>query len=140
MAVIFAAVMLVIVGVAKIVSIGGEGKTAAQYVMTFYFIVISIVMVAVEFGQGQAQQWFLFLNFGWGKVFLYCYLICAILSMPSLALLEYFIAIALFIACLFNIYIDRKYKDEEMARIKDAIEAIQLRALREKDRSGAYAA
>ena len=97
-------------------------------------------MVAVEFGQGQAQQWFLFLNFGWGKVFLYAYLICAILSMPALAVLEYLIAIALFIACLFNIYIDRKYKDEEMGRIKDAIEAIQLRALREKDRSGAYAA
>lgn len=55
--------------------------------------------------------------------------------MPQLAVLEYFIAIALFIACLFNVYIDRKYKDEEMARIKDAIEAIQLRALREKDRS-----
>ena len=108
--------------------------------MTFYFIAISVVMVAVEFGQGQAQQWFLFLNFGWGKVFLYAYLICAILSMPALAVLEYFIAIALFIACLFNIYIDRKYKDEEMGRIKDAIEAIQLRALREKDRSSAYAA
>jgi uncharacterized membrane protein len=106
--------------------------------MTFYFIVIAIVMVAVELGQGQAQQWFLFLNFGWGKVFLYTYLICAILSMPSLAILEYAITIALFIACLFNIYIDRKYKDEEMARIKDAIEAIQLRALREKDRNSAY--
>jgi uncharacterized membrane protein len=103
--------------------------------MTFYFIVIAVVMVAVELGQGQAQQWFLFLNFGWGKVFLYMYLICAILSMPALAILEYIIAVALFIASIFNIYIDRKYKDEEMARIKDAIEAIQLRSLREKDRS-----
>lgn len=54
-AVIFAAVMLVIVGVGKIVSLGGSGRTMAQYVMTFYFIVISVVMIAVEFGQGQAQ-------------------------------------------------------------------------------------
>ena len=55
-------------------------------------------------------------------------------------MLEIFVTIALFLACLFNIYIVRKYKDEEMARIKDAIEAIQLKALREKDRSSAYAA
>jgi len=60
--------------------------------------------------------------------------------MPSIAMLEIFVTVALFLACLFNIYIDRKYKDEEMARIKDAIEAIQLKALREKDRSSAYAA
>lgn len=112
-----------IVGVAKIITIGGN-STAAMYVMTFYFMMIAIVMIAVELGQGQAQQWFLFLNFGWGKVFLYFYLICAILSMPSLAVLEYFAAIALVIASVFNIYIDRKYKDEEMGRIKDAIEAI----------------
>ena len=59
--------------------------------------------------------------------------------MPSIAMLEIFVTVALFLACLFNIYIDRKYKDEEMARIKDAIEAIQLKALRE-DRSSAYAA
>ena len=39
-------------------------------------------------------------------------------------MLEIFVTVALFLACLFNIYIDRKYKDEEMARIKDAIEAI----------------
>lgn len=56
MLVIFAAIMLVVVGVAKIVLPGASGeRTAAGYVKTFYFIVISIVMIAVEFGQGQAQ-------------------------------------------------------------------------------------
>jgi hypothetical protein len=55
--------------------------------------------------------------------------------MPSLAVLDYFIAIALLVSSIFNIIIGRKYADEEMARIKDAIEVIQLRALREKDRS-----
>ena len=123
--------MIVIVGVSKIVTIGAADTKASGYVMTFYFIVIAVVMVAVEFGQGQAQQWFLFLNFGWGKAFLYIYLICAILSLPQKAVMEVLIAIALFLAVGFNIFIDRKYKDEEMMRIKEAIEAIQLRALRE---------
>ena len=51
---IFAAIMLVVVGVAKIILPGSGDRTAAGYVKTFYFIVISIVMIAVEFGQGQA--------------------------------------------------------------------------------------
>jgi hypothetical protein len=92
-------------------------------------------MAAVELGQGKAQQWFLFLNFGWGKVFLYTYLISAILSMPSVAAFEIIVAIIILIATIFNIIISIKYKNEEMARIKDAIEAIQLKSLREKDRS-----
>ena len=54
MLVIFASLMLVVVGVAKIVLPGTSDRTAAGYVKTFYFIVISIVMIAVEFGQGQA--------------------------------------------------------------------------------------
>ena len=46
-ATIFAAIMLVIVGVSKILTLGGTGSTAAQYVMTFYFIVIAVVMVTM---------------------------------------------------------------------------------------------
>ena len=103
--------------------------------MTFYFCVIAIVMVAVEFEQGSAQQWFLFLNYGWGKVFIYVYLICAILSSSSLAIFEIITCILFLVAIIFNVYVSYKYKEEEMNRIQEAIERIQLRTLREQNQS-----
>ena len=96
--------------------------------MTFYFILIGIVIIAVEMEKGSFNQWFLFLNFGWGKVYLYMFLFCAILSFTSRSWLQWVIAICLLIASFMNLYLNRKYKDKELERVKQIIDRIQTRS------------
>jgi uncharacterized membrane protein YuzA (DUF378 family) len=49
---------------------------------------------------------------------MYVYLICAILgSSAALAIFEYLVCGLLLVACFFNLYINHKYKHEEMNRI-----------------------
>ena len=74
-----AAILLVIVSVLKLLSIS-EGHKLAAIIMCFYFLGIGAVIVGVEYEVGACQQWFLFLNFGWGKTYLYSFLFFSILT------------------------------------------------------------
>ena len=52
---VLAAVLLAIVAISKVaVTSADSSKPANSFIMTFYFCVIAIIMVAVEFGQGSA--------------------------------------------------------------------------------------
>ena len=73
-----AAAMLIVVGISRLLSIS-TADSMRVFIMTFYFVVIGIIIIAVECGNGYSQQYFLFLNFGWGKLFLYMFLVCSIL-------------------------------------------------------------
>ena len=67
-----AAIMLVVVSVFSVFSIGDAGGLRT-IIMTIYFVFIGLIIVGVEMERGSICQWFLFLNFGWGKVYLYMF-------------------------------------------------------------------
>ena len=112
-----AAVLLVVVSVLKLLSIS-EGHKLMTIIMCFYFLGIGIVIVGVEYEVGAFQQWFLFLNFGWGKSYLYSFLFFCILSQEKIAIGEYVIAIAFLVAAMFTTYLHMKYKHLEMDRVR----------------------
>lgn len=105
-----AAAMLVVVGISRLLSIS-EAASMRVFVMTFYFVVIGIIVIAVECGNGASQQYFLFLNFGWGKVFLYMFLVCSILQAEEKSWLEWVITIIFLVSSGFNLYLDRYFKE-----------------------------
>ena len=119
-----AAVLLIVIGIFSILSISDAGGLRA-IVMTIYLIVIAVVMILVELGQGASQKTFLFLNFWWGKLLLNVYLFAAILSNPEKSWIEWVIAISLLLSSIMNIFIEKKYHNEETQRVKEAIENIQ---------------
>ena len=45
------AVLLVVTGVMKIISIG-DGLSAREFIMTFYFLCVAVIIVLVEIGHG----------------------------------------------------------------------------------------
>jgi hypothetical protein len=49
-----AAAMLVVVGISRLLSIS-EAASMRVFVMTFYFVVIGIIVIAVECGNGASQ-------------------------------------------------------------------------------------
>lgn len=78
----------------------------------------------VELEKGSFNQWFMFLNFGWGKVYLYMFLVVTMLSFPSLSAFQWIIAVLFVIASGFNFFIGRKFKDQEFERVKGIIDRI----------------
>ena len=51
-----AAILLIVVAISKVAITSPDTNTQSNsFIMTFYFCVIAIIMVAVEFGQGSAQ-------------------------------------------------------------------------------------
>ena len=111
---VLGAILLAIVGISKVAAEpeNKDDKNPNTFVMTLYFIVIGVIMISVEFGSGTAQQWFLFLNFAWGKVFVNAYLICAILgSKSSLAVFEYVVCGVLLVSSCFVLLSNYKYSD-----------------------------
>ena len=53
---VLAAVLLTIVAISKVaITKADSNNPANNFIMTFYFCIIAIIMVAVEFGQGSAQ-------------------------------------------------------------------------------------
>ena len=118
-----AAIMLVVVSIFSILSIGDAGSLRV-IIMTIYFILIGLIIVGVEMERGSICQWFLFLNFGWGKVYLYMFLVVAMLSLPTTSWLQWIIGILFTISAGFNMYLSRKYADEEMQRIRKIVEDI----------------
>ena len=53
---VVAAILLVIVAISKVAIVSADSdKPANNFIMTFYFCVIAIVMVAVEYGSGNMQ-------------------------------------------------------------------------------------
>ena len=93
-------------------------------IMVFYLLIVGIVILGVELEQAKCQQWFLFLNFGWGKVYLYSFLVCAYMSTPEKSIAEWVITLAFVASSGLSIYIHQKYFDQENERIKQAIEKI----------------
>ena len=85
---------------------------------------ISVVLIAVEMERGNFAQWFLFLNFGWGKVYLYSFLSIAILSFPVKSWLSWIISAILIFSSLINLFISRKHSEKELERIRKVIENI----------------
>ena len=65
------------------------------------------------------------MNFWWGKLFLNVYLFSAILSNPAKTWIEWVIAISLLLSSAMNIFIEKKYPQEELARVKEQIGKIQ---------------
>lgn len=68
------------------------------------------------------------MNFGWGKTYLYIFLICVILSNPYKGWFEWVAAFLFLGSCFFNLYIGRKYATEEMERVRDVVTKIQAKA------------
>ena len=63
---------------------------------------------------------------------MYLYLIFAILgSASSLASLEYITCGLFLVACAINLFVNFKYKEQEINAIREAVERIQMRAIRE---------
>ena len=115
--------MLVVVGISRLLSIS-EASSMRVFIMTFYFVVIGIIIIAVECGNGYSQQYFLFLNFGPGKIFLYMFLVCSILQADEKSWLEWGIAIIFLLSCGFNMYLHRAFREQEMDRVKKIIDGI----------------
>ena len=77
---------------------------------------IGLVMIAIEMGHVASTQYFLFLNFGWGKVFLNLFLGVSVLSFKEKALLDWVAAIYFWIMCFFDMFVYIKFKAQEMDR------------------------
>ena len=103
-----AAVMLVIVSVMQLISIG-SAPSLRVFIMTGYFILLGVIIVLVEMEKGDMNQWFLFLNFGWGKVYLNMFLIVSMLSFPDVSVVQWIIAVAFLISSGLNLHIGRKF-------------------------------
>lgn len=114
---------MVVIGVFSLLDLG-TGSTIRALIMTFYFCIIGVIIIAVELGSGSFPQWFLFLNFGWGKVYLYMFLVCAILSNPNKGWLHWVVAVSFCVSSGFNLYVGTKYKSQEMDRVRECVEKI----------------
>ena len=126
-----AALLLIIESIMILISIGSAPSLRA-FIVTGYFIAFGIIILLVECEKGNINQWFLFLNFGWGKVYLYIFVIVTMLSFPELTWVQWVIASLFLISSVFNIYIGRKFKEQEFERIKGIIERIQARNMNQQ--------
>jgi hypothetical protein len=105
--------LLGLVGIFRVINLGGEASLS-RFIMAFYFLAIAFIIISVETGYGKTQQWFLFLNFGWGKAIMYGYLTCLILGTPSTTYMDWIVALLFLVAALANVYIYNKFRAEEM--------------------------
>ena len=122
--------LLIMVAIFQIISVS-DAPSFSVFIMSFYLVAIGVVMIQVELGKGAAPQLFFFLNFGWGKLFLNTYLVCIILAGPT-SWWGWVIAIAFLVSGGLNLYIGKKFKEEETNRIRKAVEAIQNRAAQQQ--------
>lgn len=118
-----ASIMLVIVSIFQLISIG-DAPSLRTLIITAYFIAIGIIIICVEMETGNTNQWFLFLNFGWGKVYLYVFVVVSMLSFPVISWIQWVIAILFLVSAGFNLFIGRKFANEEFERVKGIIERI----------------
>lgn len=115
-----AAILMVITSLLNVFS----NASMRTIIMTLYFVFIGLIIVGVEMERGNICQWFLFMNFGWGKIYTYMFIVVAMLSLPELGVWNIIICILFIVASGFNGYLARKYGPEEMDRIRKIVEDI----------------
>ena len=69
----------------------------------------------------------MFINFGWGKVFLNIFLATSVLSFDEKALIDWLAALWFVVMCIFDMFVYIKFKAEEMDRTQEAIDKVAER-------------
>ena len=72
--------ILIAQAIIKIISLGGSGESFRTILTGIYFTMIAVILVLLELEKSSVAQWFMFMNFALGKVFLYLFMVSTMLS------------------------------------------------------------
>jgi hypothetical protein len=98
-----------------------ELQTFSLVMITIYFVLFGLFLLAVEFGLKRIKVSFYFLNFCWGKALFDFFIGCMAVSSALGSWVEIPIAIVFFLATLFLLIIGVCYRKEESARVEKAL-------------------
>ena len=89
----------------------GGGDDSFRAILTgFYFTVIAAIVLLVEMEWKTMCQWFVFLNFGLGKAFLFIFMAATMVSFEETHFMDVVIAIVLSVAIFFNLFLHFKFR------------------------------
>ena len=112
-------------------------ETFSNYVLTFYFLFISLYFIGFELGMNYLKIKFYLMNFAWGKGLIDFFIGTLVISCWFNPALDVIIFIFYMLAVIILVIISCLFKEEEQARV-DA-ELKELEEYREKKRAEALA-
>ena len=131
MAAFLVSTLLIVQSVFKIISLGTDGDSFRAFITGFYFSVLAIIIALVEMEWKTMCQWFVFLNFGLGKAFLFLFMASTMVSFEKTHFMDIIIAVVFCVLIFFNLFLHFKFREEEDERVKNII--MMIKAEREKD-------